>query len=543
MSLPASPSLPTLLHSPQPFFLMRYPVTVSCHTQVCEPLSAWSARRRASALHFAKRIVLIGSLLLSGVLSFSACKGSGRPGRTLELEPCQLSAPTTQERLAAKCGVLKVPSDRKTGQGKTLDIHVAVLEATSGKAAPDALMLIAGGPGQSAISTFTPIMQIFERSRRSRDVVLVDIRGTGRSHLLQCPEPPNPLEEGTLDDTREQTKQCLEQLQDDPRHFTTVAAMQDLDAVREALGYPQVTLFGHSYGSRAALVYMRMFPEKVRAAILSGVAPPHQTHYQHAARYMDQVLQGMFSRCQNEAACQEAFPQLEGELEQLLTQLEGKLATVKLQHPRTGKDLEVPLSRDGLAGLLLRLSYSTTTLAMLPVLIHSGVTEQDLRPLAAQGLMTNPGMEDMAVGLNASMTCSEDRRLLDLEKARAEAQGSLFGTLAVDHFTARCEVWPAGELLREDALQPVVSSIPTLLISGELDPVTPPESAEAALAHLSKGRHIVVKDAAHDAFSRGCAPRLMAEFISKGQHETLDVTCLEQQPPIPFFLNRLGPRP
>lgn len=89
----------------------------------------------------------------------------------------------------------------------------------------------------------------------------------------------------------------------------------------------------------------------------------------------------------------------------------------------------------------------------------------------------------------------------------------------------------------------MVSAIPTLLISGELDPVTPPESAEAALAHLSKGRHIVVKNAAHNAFSRGCTPRLMAEFINKGQHETLDVTCLEQQPPIPFFLNRLGPRP
>lgn len=488
-------------------------------------------------------LVLTAFLAISGLSTHLSCSpGTQKSAPTIALTSCFVAGPRSLERIPARCGVLELPEDRSKLDGNSVPLHFAVLEATSGKSLPDPVVMLAGGPGQSGLTAYPPLMILLERLRRDRDIVLVDVRGTGRSNPLMCPEEEDPFLPSDPEKSRQKIQECLKTLEGDPRFYATHQAVEDVEALRKALGYPQVNVMGQSYGSRAALVYLRQYPDAVRSLVLSAVAPPHQTHFQHSARDAQQSLDRTFQRCAEEPACNKAFPDLKGDVEKLLTRLEAGAVPVTVTHPVTGEDQAISLDRSHLVGLLFKFSYSAITLAMLPVLVHNAAETGDLRPLAAQLLISDPGMEDFATGLHVAVTCSEDRRLLDVDAARADAAGTYWGTLGLNEFVARCEGWPQGDVPK-NAFEPVTSSVPVLLISGELDPVTPPESAEAAAKTLSNARHLVVKHASHDAFMMGCVPRLATDFIQKGSAEGLDVSCLEQRPPLPFFLTRLGPRP
>jgi pimeloyl-ACP methyl ester carboxylesterase len=195
------------------------------------------------------------------------------PHRRIALTPCRLKG----SGYPAQCGTLRVPEDRARPSGRQIDLKISVVPALAREPAPDPLFLLAGGPGQAATEAMGPLLGAFERLHRTRDLVLVDQRGTGSSRPLRCDlnDPSAPLVERLAPDALREDKfrKCLAAYDADPRFYTTSIAMQDLDDVRAGLGADQIDLWGGSYGTRAALIYLREHGEHARATVLDGVAP------------------------------------------------------------------------------------------------------------------------------------------------------------------------------------------------------------------------------------------------------------------------------
>jgi pimeloyl-ACP methyl ester carboxylesterase len=179
-----------------------------------------------------------------------------------------------------QCGVVQRPLDPTRPNGPVIEVHYLVVPAMARNKQPDAVLLLAGGPGQSAIDVAPAVISRLSRLNNRRDLVFIDQRGTGRSAPLQCADESRlPVQQNVdLQQQLDRLRQCGAALaklpHGDMRFFTTTLAMQDFEAVREQLGVPQWNLIGASYGTRAALEYARQFPQRVRRSVLDGVAPP-----------------------------------------------------------------------------------------------------------------------------------------------------------------------------------------------------------------------------------------------------------------------------
>ncbi|MGH8320986.1 MAG: alpha/beta fold hydrolase, partial [Gammaproteobacteria bacterium] len=274
-------------------------------------------------------------LLLTGTpLAWSALAPA--PASTLIFSPCQIGAVDSPQHMEAKCTTLSVPEDRAKPEGKKISLHIAVLRARTGQPAPDPLFFIAGGPGQAATQAYIEEAPAFERIRESRDIVLVDQRGTGGSNPLDCPSTPDNNSNPTAAEITRQAQACLKQLTGDPRSYTTTIAVKDLDTVRTALGYNDIDLYGISYGTRVALEYLRDFPQHVRSVILDGVVPADRVLGPGVSLDAQQALNGIFMRCATDIDCHKAFPDLTTTFTHLQHMLEQRPVTVNLRDPLTG---------------------------------------------------------------------------------------------------------------------------------------------------------------------------------------------------------------
>ncbi len=259
------------------------------------------------------------------------------PEPSLALEDCHLISPTG-DQVDARCGALTVPEDRADPAGRQIELHVAVIPAIRREPEPDPLFLLAGGPGQSAIETFPAMLNMLYYIHEDRDIVLVDQRGTGKSNPLRCLDP----EDETLTDEQALAilRSCPQHLDADVRFYTTEIAMTDLDEVRAALGYETINLYGASYGTRAALTYLRMFPQHLRTVTLDAVVDPGFVMFMDAATDGQAALDVFFARCESDQACKTAFPDLRSEFDGLLSRLEETPAEITMPHPLTHKPLE-----------------------------------------------------------------------------------------------------------------------------------------------------------------------------------------------------------
>jgi pimeloyl-ACP methyl ester carboxylesterase len=487
------------------------------------------------------------ALLLLG-LACSAAPGPGgartpSAGR-LPLHECRLQHPLELSSIEAECGDLAVPLDRGTNDGNRLMLHVAVIRALDRRAAAAPLFLLAGGPGQAATDLYLAFAPAFARIAREHDIVLVDQRGTGRSDPITCDYPddwraaPDPLAEA-----RDVTARCLARYGARVRFFTTGAAVEDLDAVREALGYARVDLYGGSYGTRVAQLYMRRFPSATEAVILDGVTAPEEVIGPDTPIYGERALDAIVARCAAAEPCAHAFPSLAEELGSLRQAFGPRKAPITIDDPSSGMPLEVEFNREMLGASLRFLSYSATQASMLPVLIHRG-TRGALGPLAAQVIMTARQVRhQLATGMQNSVICSEDVPFYGAAGIdRAALAKTYQGTDQVDAFEEICRIWPRGPV-DADLHAPLRSDIPTLLLSGEADPVTPPADAQRAARGLAHHRHLVLAGEGHGQLATGCIPSLMARFLESRAPEKLDTRCLERHRPAPFFVSPVGPSP
>ena len=461
---------------------------------------------------------------------------------TIDLSPCDLTSSEGRQEVDAQCGTLDVPLDPADPDGATIELFVAVVEALAEQPSPDPLVVIAGGPGDAATRFFAAAEPAFARILRDRDVVLVDQRGSGRSAPLHCDSSQDApfLADTDVQAVIDAGLECLGNLEHDPRFFTTSAAVGDLDQVRAALGYEQVNLYGISYGTRVAQHYLRRFPDHTRSVILDGVLSPDIVLGPEVALSSQAALDALFDRCEADEDCQAAFPDLRRRFEVVLDRLEKAPVDLTFDHPRTGEPVDMVVDRWTLVGVVRLLVYSPRTASLLPVLIDA-VDAGDYRGLATQALLIGEGMEDLSIGLNYAVICTEDIPFLGDVDLDAQA-GTYMGTAFMEVTRGICDHWPRG-ILDDDLREPVASDKPALVLSGELDPITPPHYARRAAAGLTNTVQLVGRGQGHGMLMVGCIQRLMAEFLETSDPASLDLDCVDRIRPFPLFISRMGPGP
>jgi pimeloyl-ACP methyl ester carboxylesterase len=459
----------------------------------------------------------------------------------MAFEPCTLAAIGMPVTVSALCGTLAVPEDRAQPGGRSITLAVAIVPSRSKQPKPDPVFMLAGGPGQSAREGFPSLAGAFRELLREREVVLVDQRGTGGSNPIDCRPPggAEALESADFSDpagARRFAAACLEGLEADPRFYTTSDAVLDLEAVRAALGAERVNLVGISYGTRVALEYLRREPGRVRTVVLDGVVPPELALGSEHARNLESALDRHFASCEADAACRGQFGSPRGRLDALLAELRESPQQVRYRDPLTDATREDELTAASVAGVVRLYAYAPQLAAMLPRSLAEAAAGRPEVLMAQSRMIESLIGEQIALGSQLSVSCAEDADRLRVDPADS---GTLMGTEFVEAVLAQCEVWPRGRR-PADFNAPVKSDRPVLLLSGELDPVTPPRYGEAVVQHLPNGRHLVARGQGHNVMAAGCLPRLMGRFVATADARALDAACLEQLAPPPPFLGAFG---
>ncbi len=482
------------------------------------------------------RILCAAGLLIAAVQPVPA-QDERWPG----LEKCELSIAGGRLAVDALCGTLSVPENREDPDGRTLDLAWAVIPARSNDVAQDPVMFLAGGPGQAA-RDIAPIMQApFNDVNRTRDLVFLDQRGTGGSNALSCDfDEELMMTEDDFDELVRQLRLCLDELDADVRYYTTRDGAADLEALREHIGAEKVNLVGGSYGTRMAQVYLREYPDRVRAMILDGVVPSRLKLGSEHAEKLDQALERLFAACAESPECGERFPGLAERFEQLKAQYAETPVEIQVTHPRTGIAEPIEFSDQVLAGSLRFLAYSPEAQMMIPYLVHEAASTGSPERLAAQALIVGDQMSDsLAIGLNFAVGCSED---WPHWPPGIDNAGTLLGNSMQDLYARVCAWWPADPV---DAgfFEAFTSDVPTLLLSGERDPVTPPEYGEEAQRQFDNAEHLVAEGRGHIVVTNGCMSGIATQFINEASVAELDTECMDRIGPEPFFLDLLGPAP
>jgi len=475
-------------------------------------------------------LVITGAVLF--VLDFGGCTKHVQPRGLSKLKPCRIAG--VDEELL--CRKLTVFENRETRSGRTIDLNIVVLPALDQKAKAEPLFDLAGGPGAASTDAANFWAGPGKEYRRRHDVVLVDQRGTGQSNRLSIPQDKTPqhyLSEMYPVDYVREMRQALEKRADLTK-YTTSIAMDDLDDVRAWLGYRKINLIGGSYGTQAALVYMRRHPKHVRSATLLAVAPTDLKmplhHSESAARAMDLLL----SECEQDATCHAAFPQIRDDWKNVLATLEKQPARVEYSLPGKNAPTTVEIQRGVFAEKIRTWMYGRDQAAWIPLIIHHAA-EGDFTPFLRQAIA--PSIPDfIADGLYLSVTCAEDVPFIKQEEAAALNANNPFGNYRVFQQTRACGMWPRGEI-PDDFLEPVRSNAPVLIFSGNMDPVTPPKYGEEVAGSLPNSRHIVIPEAAHEIGGLtdvGCIDRIALEFLDKADAKNIDVSCVERMAGPPF---------
>jgi pimeloyl-ACP methyl ester carboxylesterase len=462
----------------------------------------------------------IVTLLFAGI-------AHGAPA-SLALESCHVAG--TDE--PARCGTLEVYEDRAAARGRRIPINVVVFGAKSDNRAPDPVFVIPGGPGQSAVEFAWFLLRDLAFARARRDIVFIDQRGTGGSNPLSCDlgTTLNDIVHAIgigVDADLDGVRACRRELEKkaDLRLYTTAIAMDDLDEVRAALGYERINLFAASYGTRAALVYMRQHPGRVRSAILRALGSVDLklpvTVGPDAQRAFDRLI----AACQADRHCRERFPGIEAELKTTLARLTLSPVTVSVIDPRTREPVDVRVDADVFGSGIFFLLFATEWSRHLPYVVHAAARGR-FQPFAT---IVVPVMAASAMpvhwGMRRSVLCAEDVPLVTAEEVRKAGQTSVFGAVSDLGLLASCRHWPAG-VTPSGFSDPIKTDVPILAISGEEDPVLPPRRAESALRYLSRALHVVVPGTGHGPNFPGCVRELAAQFLELGTTESLRPSCV-----------------
>ncbi len=435
-----------------------------------------------------------------------------------------------------RCLTVEVPRDYAQAAKGVIKLHVAVAVAFRENAKPDPLFVLAGGPGQAGSGLAALLENGFHKVRATRDIVLIDQRGTGKSGKLACAEM-DKIEIDDPDLAEQEVVRCLRSLKVDFAEYSTEAAARDLDRVRQALQLEKINIWGGSYGTRLGQAYARLFPSHLRSMILDGVVSPTQ----NVALFSDDAGRAMGilrSQCQQDAQCNAAFPQFAAQLDALVARAARGNEMIRFVHPATGRPMQLPLRRELFAEQVRGLLYRPQSAVRLPWLLMQA-SQDNWQPFVAMAMAGGGGEDGLALGLTLAVLCAEDVAHLTPAEIAAEQGFSFLGDSWTKKLLRLCEVIHVPARPR-----PAMTSIqtPTLLLSGQRDPVTPPARAELALRYLPNGQHRVAQQVGHIVTPYGCGPRLLREFLD-APDKKLPAKCLSEITSSPFVMSAAGAQP
>ncbi|MGP9821688.1 alpha/beta fold hydrolase [Salinarimonas sp. NSM] len=431
-------------------------------------------------------------------------------------------------------------------------VHLTVLSNPTRDGEPNPVVVLAGGPGQAAsdmIETWGPALEL----RRSRSVVLVDQRGTGRSvPSLACPDIPATLLDGNRFDNPgfasagalvDELRACRAALVADGialEAFDTRAAARDLAAIRRAFGFSRWNLVGTSYGAKLAQEAMRVDPDGIRAAVLNSPLPLAPDRDGALVAERPRLIEQLVADCAADGYCAETY----GDLGERLRRIEARLAEAPLQamfpDPQTRAPTRVEIAWPDvvsmIAGKMAFIPPSRTlprSIAALDGLLRGRVALTDAQLAEIFGVGGPPPFDGMAAGLHLSVRCREDVPFFD-ESKMVEAVGDGFwfaGGVPNAVYAQICPVWDVPAVPEPAA--PVESAIPTLVLTGDADPLTPTRWAREIAGTLPNAQLVSFRGQAHDLLaSLACARVLAANFLDAPEAQ-VDAGCLE--PIRPFF--------
>ena len=489
------------------------------------------------------------ALLWMAIDPAGAAQTAGSPLSGLTFTPCRLEHPLGLTSLEAECGHLAVAENRQSPAGRKLQLFVARVPSLSRRHSPEPLFILAGGPGLGASTFYTTASAAFTRIRRNHDLVIVDQRGTGKSHPLNCPIEEQQLWDASEAETARIMVECRKRLERDHElsQYTTSVAVQDLDAVRQAMGYQRIALYGNSYGTRVAQQYARRHPQHTQALILDGVVPPTQVLGPTTPLDAEDSLQRIFARCRADAACFRQFGDPAVDYRQLRDKLALAPVAVTLPDPRSGLPTKLDFSAAAFAGALRLSSYSSERAALLPLTLHLANRKDQYTPLAAQYLLAASGYDAvLAYGMHNSVVCTEDVPFFAAQpQDRDKLAATFLGTSQIDALQTLCREWPRGPI-DADFHQPLASKVPALLLSGSADPVTPEYFADQAARGFTQSLRITLPGQGHGQLLQSCIDRIMADFLqlaAAGKALRVDHSCTSKLRAAPFFLSLNGPAP
>lgn len=461
----------------------------------------------------------------------------------LVFKPCALGG-DRGEGVEAQCAMLQAPENHDAPDGRKISLAVAMIPAKS-QTQSDPVVIIAGGPGQSILQSYPMLHPALADVRRNRNVLLMDARGTGGSHLLQCDELTS-LDENADDSDdpatlRALTERCRDRLAKtaDLRFYGTAEHIRDLDLLRTTIGVDQLNLAGISYGTRVAQQYATRYPKHTRTVTIDSVAPNTLVLGQEHARNLDAAIKQQFARCIADAACKRNIGDPTALLAKVRTTLQaGNLAAVRYRDPTSGEWRE-EIPRFGHLGALLRFyAYRPESASMLPLILHDA-SEGRYETLLSQARALSGDLGDsMALGMSLSVSCTEDPEI----KVTAEDDATIMGNSFAEFIQAQCAAWPKGKR-DPNFRKPLTGDVPVLAISGEFDPVTPPRYGDEVVKTLPNGRHLVLPGQGHSVLTTGCMPKLFAQFVETADAKTLDASCLKRLKPTPPFAGNYGWEP
>jgi len=454
----------------------------------------------------------------------------------IDWQECRIGTDTSH-KIKAECGHLSVAENREK-PSRMIALNIAIIRSISTKKQNDPVIMLAGGPGQSAVESYPGAASAFRDILKDRDVVLVDQRGTGQSNPLKCDFDQSIQEELANNDDLllAEVQKCVDNLDADTRYYTTTESIKDLEEVRKALKIEKWNLLGISYGTRKALTYMKMFPDSIRSVILDGVVPQQEPLASSHEKNLVNALRKQFEQCGKQAACKQAFGDIEQQMWELLEKVETEKPTIRLQNFSTGKYEEITLTKESTALAIRLFAYSANSMNLLPLMIAKANRGQ-LETIASQANMINSMLSDSISNVEFSIVCAEDIPFYSHYSAN---KNNIFGDNFLERTKKICDVWPH-ITVNASFKDPVASDLPVLLLSGELDPVTPPEFAELTMQTLSNSQHLVAKGQGHNVFPLGCMPDIISAFIQDPMQE-LDTECMNDFNYTPFFINMMGPK-
>ncbi len=463
---------------------------------------------------------------------------------TFQPDACMFKLPAgAVEGRDLECGWLQAPKYHAQPDGPVIRLAVAIVKSRASNRKPDPLVMLQGGPGGSTIDTYTQIL--FSPGSRlrdmlDRDIILFDQRGTLYAEpSLVCQEQWELVERTieqrlTYDESNrlslEAAAACRQRLADeriDLSAFNSVENAADVAALARALGYEKINLYGVSYGTLLAQHVMRDHPDILRSVVLDAVVPTSVNYLVEVPRSQDRAYTELFNACAADAGCQAAYPNLEQSLITTIERLNREPARVPITDNETGRTYNAVLDGDSFASVIFQIMYASSFIPAVPRIIDDA-TRDDFRVLG-QILPIIVFDRTFSLGMHYAVICAEDA---DFSPEDAPLQGvrpflALDGRRSLEGYLERCNIWQVDQL--DPAVdEPVVSDIPTLVLSGRFDPITPPEFGDVVARTLSQAYVYTFPDTGHAAVgSSACADAILKAFLDNPV-QTPDSSCIAE---------------